>query len=580
MKRMRFLTHFVIFALSMSLISTVSAETRIETPIAAGVQLLKISKESKDGKPLTINIVKIDRSATNISFKTLKGKDHVVGTESPRTMGERLNLKNGEVLATINGDFYMMDDPLAGVPCGTIVRDGEFICTPTGWPSLGFDKDGTPRVAAVSYSGNLQIGDKSLPITQVNRPHDNNELALLTASFGPTSLNTKPGTDVIVKNIKPELPFRAGVKYTGTVTKVFSEVTDNVIPQDAVVFSGIGTSSQFLQANVSEGSIVNFSMDFDHDWNKITESLGGWPILLHNGQLQAVERDEYLTHRRHPRSAVGWNDKYIYVVAIDGSGSINSIGMDMAELAQFMQELGCNEAMNMDGGGSTMLAIRGNVIDRPSDGLDRRVSNGWAVINTAANSALKSLQVYPENMSMLAGSQIQLRVIGMDSDGSPVQVNPADVKWSLEGVEASSSMADPDSKIDSNRHTGLVKGEIGSIDEKGLFTSAMIFRSGQITAKVGDVSGAAIVNIWDKPAQIFIMPANQVLKPKQTVQFTIFATDRTGQPMVVDSSQVKWSVKNGKITSGGILTAPKKGHSIVSATVNGVYVSVEFEVSK
>jgi hypothetical protein len=73
-------------------------------------------------------------------------------------MGETLRVKSGEVLATINADFYDMDKPLAGLPCGIIVRDGELLCSPNGWPALGFGKDGSRVILAKALFQLLQRG--------------------------------------------------------------------------------------------------------------------------------------------------------------------------------------------------------------------------------------------------------------------------------------------------------------------------------------------------------------------------------------------------------------------------------------
>ncbi len=579
MKKTAFLSFLFILTICALLTSAVRAETRYERPIAPGAQFVEMHRSLPDGKPLSIYAVRIDRTARNLSFRAMKGDDHVIGTASPRTMGEGITRKNAEVIATINGDFYCMDNPLAGLPCGMIIRNGELMCSPMGWPAIGFDSDGNPKVAVAALIGNMRAGTKSFQISMVNRPRESaNDLSLFTPTFGARTFANKPSTNVVLSDIMPKLPLRPGITYTGKVRTVRKDVTVDDIPADAVLLSGGGSAAEFLADNAAVGSTISFSVGFDSEWNQMTQALGGWPILLHNGQLQTIAPDEYLTKPRHSRSAIGWNERYIYVVAIDRSDDESSAGMNMAELAAFMQELGCTEAMNMDGGGSTALAIRGDVVNHPSDGLDRMVSNGWAVMNSARAGAPGSIRVWPDNVSVLAGSKAQFRVLAADSAGSPVQVNPQDVKWSLEGIEASSSAADPDSRRKSAESAGQVKGTLGRINGSGQFTAANIFRHGKIAASVGTLSAASYVNIWDKPAALCVVPAQQVIKPGQRLQYSVLATDRAGNPMIVDPSLVRWSTAGGSITANGMLSAPRSGRVTVTATVEGVRATSESKV--
>ena len=71
--------------------------------------------------------------------------------------------------------------------------------------------------------------------------------------------------------------------------------------------------------------------------------------------------------------------RYILLVA-DGRQGYYSSGLTLQELAATMQKLGAVDAMNLDGGGSTALAVRGKIVNRPSDGIERRVANALLVM--------------------------------------------------------------------------------------------------------------------------------------------------------------------------------------------------------
>jgi hypothetical protein len=75
--------------------------------------------------------------------------------------------------------------------------------------------------------------------------------------------------------------------------------------------------------------------------------------------------DSDITAGRHPRAAIGVGDGHVTVVACDGRRSLIDDGLSMLELAAIMHGLGCEVAMNLDGGGSTTLVHRGHLLNRP-----------------------------------------------------------------------------------------------------------------------------------------------------------------------------------------------------------------------
>jgi hypothetical protein len=117
----------------------------------------------------------------------------------------------------------------------------------------------------------------------------------------------------------------------------------------------------------------------------VHEAIGGVPQLVIDG-LPISSYPSRFCRRRHPRSAVGVSAdgrSLIFVVA-DGR-SERSAGMTCAELAELMAELGAEQAINLDGGGSSALYVRGRgVINRPSEGAERVVANHLALVHGGA----------------------------------------------------------------------------------------------------------------------------------------------------------------------------------------------------
>src|SRR5687768_6690112 len=107
--------------------------------------------------------------------------------------------------------------------------------------------------------------------------------------------------------------------------------------------------------------------------------LSSKPTLVHDGVVREdfpPEWDICASGVRHPRTAIGLSEdqRTLYLVVIDGR--TGPVGMTCPELAVFMRDLGAHYALNLDGGGSSTMWIRGRgVVNTPSDGTPRTVAN-------------------------------------------------------------------------------------------------------------------------------------------------------------------------------------------------------------
>ena len=108
------------------------------------------------------------------------------------------------------------------------------------------------------------------------------------------------------------------------------------------------------------------------------QAVGGGPTLLRDGRIVLWGRPPDIGGRQ-PRTAVGLcPGRKVLLVAIDGR-SHASVGATLAEEARYMLALGARDAINLDGGGSTTMVIKGHVVNAPSDGAERCVSDALMV---------------------------------------------------------------------------------------------------------------------------------------------------------------------------------------------------------
>jgi exopolysaccharide biosynthesis protein len=121
------------------------------------------------------------------------------------------------------------------------------------------------------------------------------------------------------------------------------------------------------------------TLAFDSTWMKGVVS--GHPQLVKAGVKLATNPASPACPTRNPRTAVGLSQDgtKVYMVVVDGRTTA-SVGMTCTELATLMKGLGAYQAINLDGGGSTTMVLRGTgIVNHPSDGAERVVANHLAV---------------------------------------------------------------------------------------------------------------------------------------------------------------------------------------------------------
>ncbi|MBX3727890.1 MAG: phosphodiester glycosidase family protein [Candidatus Sumerlaeia bacterium] len=131
------------------------------------------------------------------------------------------------------------------------------------------------------------------------------------------------------------------------------------------------------------------------DWDKIVDFIAGrGHFVTSNGTLVTQDNEgTTASHNaeRHPRTAIGYslNPYKAYLVAVDGRQASISVGMTYEELGKLMADLGIEQSISLDGGGSTTAWVKGQgIVNSPSDGSERSVVSAWVVVpaNTMDNT--------------------------------------------------------------------------------------------------------------------------------------------------------------------------------------------------
>ena len=117
-------------------------------------------------------------------------------------------------------------------------------------------------------------------------------------------------------------------------------------------------------------------------------AIGAGPVLVHGGTVVNSWKaemfygngsDDKMPEARHPRTAIGSTGSRLVLFVCEGRGMTEGVaGLTTGEVASVMKSLGCTEALNLDGGGSSCLLVGGKSTIQESDGKLRAV--GSAII--------------------------------------------------------------------------------------------------------------------------------------------------------------------------------------------------------
>lgn len=105
---------------------------------------------------------------------------------------------------------------------------------------------------------------------------------------------------------------------------------------------------------------------------KMNTAIGGGPVLVSNNEIRITNNEELkfsgkAINDKHPRTAMGYTkDHKLIILVVEGRNEI-AHGATLTQEAQILKDLGCVEALNLDGGGSSCLLVNGKETIKPSD---------------------------------------------------------------------------------------------------------------------------------------------------------------------------------------------------------------------
>jgi hypothetical protein len=327
-------------------------------------------------------------------LRPVLSNDAVTGVETLTGMQQHM-LPRSNVVG-VNGDFFNWD---AGNPSGIFVRRGVLLSTPnTRRSSLGIGVDGLLRIARIGYAGTFHIGGAPVHnLKQFNRRFTGkNGFALYARSWGTRAPHGRRTNELVLEDVQRTFPNR---DRTGRVARLVHGA-GHVIPEGGAILQARGSSRERLNAEAAPGLALTFRLGLENWWGGVEDAIGGGPLLVSGGV--AVDRfDEFFSSShlldRHPRTAVGQTaDGRIVMLVADGRTNL-SHGLTMRQLANAMVHYGAERAMSLDGGGSSELAVNADVLNRPSDGRERGLTNSLQLVYVGAYARKPRRGVFSPN---------------------------------------------------------------------------------------------------------------------------------------------------------------------------------------
>lgn len=316
--------------------------------------------------------------------------------------GEKTSAMAAGALVAINGDFFFTQETIR--TAGLQIQDGHLLQPPQGRSAFAITRHGQPVIGVFSLeAGLIAANGQTLKITGFNHrppeaglsfydPHSETEGDSVHVEFG-FELQRLDHTGAINDTVPLLISrlYRQGQPW-------------RLVPGQWLVAAGpryphvdwlaAGDTVRFFLRLLPEGEPLVGDADFE-------QGIGGGPRILRDGQISVEYAQERLSRSfaedRHPRTAIGYSQdsRILFLVAVDGRQPGYSVGMSLAELAGFMgtrlgsftrSRVNAHQALNLDGGGSTTLVVREQVVNRPSDQTgERPVANALLVVSTPSH---------------------------------------------------------------------------------------------------------------------------------------------------------------------------------------------------
>lgn len=326
--------------------------------------------------PVAVQILRIDPQ--RVRLKAALAQEKIVGTETVSAMADRHG-----AIAAINAGFFAPN----GDPTGLLQVDGELVsdtARPRGAVALDVDASGRTRLLFDVVTAQVRVvfdDGQALPVAGVDTVRHRGKLMLFTPKYHEHTNTAANGIEWVVSGSPPIVRERR------------TDAGSTPIPGDGFVLSFGGLDPPPPLDRLDAGARIRIERRFAtrhgtpaEAWAASDHVIGGAGLLVrdgrHFGEWAIEDLRPGFTTERHPRTLIGTDSAgALWLVTIDGRNAQLSVGMTFAELQRLAQRLRLQNALNLDGGGSTTMVVGGAIVNHPSDPTGpRKVSDALLVM--------------------------------------------------------------------------------------------------------------------------------------------------------------------------------------------------------
>lgn len=414
----------------------VKVDTLYHATVGPGTTQTQIKLSYGSGRTSTVTYTTSDLTNKYVTIKAGVASQCSYG--KPQTvkgmMADRTSYQN-HYFVGINGDFAGLESNQS-IPCGALIEDGAFV---TGAATLAgnilsnyliIGKDGTPTIAeTIEYNHNkagtvvYPSGAIETELTANNGRWDECIIAY-NKFYGYQNENEGHTKTNQWGNEAELLPVETNTIYGNEAEFMVNRTAtagNMAIPHPGLVLSGVGSKrTDGKLDDLKPGDIVKIKFPFKADGVETSarELLGGWGITVKDGVVQNLPSkvpSDIAADIPRARTAVGYSaDKTKFIMAVvEESSSKGANGMTIVEFGDVLASLGCNTALNLDGGGSSVMFVenlgqRSRVQGLSLGGFTRPVGNGlFAVTQAPEDREVASIEFVDKALSIKPGRGYQ-----------------------------------------------------------------------------------------------------------------------------------------------------------------------------
>jgi hypothetical protein len=350
--------------------------------IAPGIELYRLADPSllSPPGPVAVQLLRLDLARVDLGIAL--AQDTVLGLETVPDMARR-----SEADAAVNAGFFLP----TGEPAGLLKIDGELVSEMDRHRGAVALLPGrfahTARLLFDQVSAHVEVDvgrgrqRRAIAVDAVDTVRGPGALVLFTPRFwSDTQTPCDGGTEILLDG----RPLGVSERRDGLCA--------SAIPRNGGVLAAGPKVEPGRIAGLAPGRAVRVRAVYEtlngtrpSDWDAAPNVVGGVGLLALGGRMIGDWRAEGartgFDTERHPRTIIGTGaDGHVWLITVDGRNQAISLGMSFTELQRLAGRVGLGDALNLDGGGSTTMVVRGTVVNHPSDATGpRRVSDAIVV---------------------------------------------------------------------------------------------------------------------------------------------------------------------------------------------------------